>query len=496
MELGKEEMGNEVIGGLQEESDLYSEEAPEVSEIDEETLEEILEDMMTKELLKEYGDVEEEIEDKESPDSEVEEEEIMEESIVDVNEDADEEEVMADEEAAILDRLTDEIAAEVEDEVAEEIDRLTKETVRELAEEIAEEILVGMEEEGTPLEEEIEAEESEIEADEDDELMEYLDNLDDIVEESVEEGEEDNGIAEKRDGEYPFGAWEDEINNDLHGNEIEDEEESTEVDSDVANEEDEDEESVEVNWEDLQYLYGPYLEELKEEYFEKGGDEEGEDFNEIYDNLESFEAAEKDGEITYPDYSDQSEDVEEQGSDYGEDEDEALGEALYEEAVEEAIKELEDEAAEAAKELVDEMLVELVEEEREKEMLEQQKMQEYEETQECSILDSMVDNCQVIDLYEGLGDGGYKEAFTGPCNRHQLCYICASTFGVSAKTCDEIFVDEMFDMCSSAVSRTGSCEAHAGYFLKAAKNTRRIPEPNSYLDYVCRTECVYNALLQ
>ncbi|XP_077987952.1 uncharacterized protein LOC144442466 [Glandiceps talaboti] len=490
-----------------EEGDLESSEMePEIDD----ALEQILKDVIAEDLLTEFDEVEEvEEEMEEEGDDELELEGDAEEEVIVEDDGLDE---LSPEDAALLDELTKEIADEVEEEVAEEVQKMADIAVKELAEEIAEEILLELNTEGGDDEDEEEGEMVEEERDSEEDIA--------IPGNYYEEGDSEdeyNQITAKRDGEYPFGAWQDEANDDKDEMEDYDEDEDEGFGNEIPEGYDEEEVSEEgneldesVNWEALQYLYGPYLDKLAGQMAESekyGNEDEG--YNDIGNALES--SIEEEEEYIYPQYSDEDEaeeeqmvegegeeDVSEEVSDYDysdEPQNEAENEVLYEEAVEQAIVELENEAAEAAKQLVDDMLFELVEEEREKEILEEEEQQEEqlleEYEQECGILDYILDDCEVIDLYSGLGGDGFKEAFTGPCNRHQLCYLCGSTYEVSERSCDEMYYDEMMDMCNDY-----SCQQRVLYFLKAAQISRTMPAPDPYLDYVCRNECVVNALVR
>ena len=48
------------------------------------------------------------------------------------------------------------------------------------------------------------------------------------------------------------------------------------------------------------------------------------------------------------------------------------------------------------------------------------------EAKVCPILNYLVDDCSVIEGFRGLGADGYQQAFSRPCNRHQICYTCVS----------------------------------------------------------------------
>ena len=48
------------------------------------------------------------------------------------------------------------------------------------------------------------------------------------------------------------------------------------------------------------------------------------------------------------------------------------------------------------------------------------------EGKECPSLQYFIDDCNIVNNYADLGADGYKDLFTGACNRHQLCYTCVS----------------------------------------------------------------------
>ena len=48
------------------------------------------------------------------------------------------------------------------------------------------------------------------------------------------------------------------------------------------------------------------------------------------------------------------------------------------------------------------------------------------EGEECPSLQYFIDDCNIVNNYADLGADGYKDLFTGACNRHQLCYTCVS----------------------------------------------------------------------
>ncbi|XP_071512141.1 uncharacterized protein [Diadema antillarum] len=106
----------------------------------------------------------------------------------------------------------------------------------------------------------------------------------------------------------------------------------------------------------------------------------------------------------------------------------------------------------------------------------------------CPVLDYILDDCSVIDGFRGLGSGGYREAFSSPCNRHQLCYTCSHSYGIPTNLCDEIYKAELLTLCNG----DAECKQRAKYFWLAATNERT--PPNFPLS-VCSDKCVLDYLL-
>ncbi|XP_002734166.2 uncharacterized protein LOC100371206 [Saccoglossus kowalevskii] len=471
---------NEVVESVEE----FDEEPPaSVFDIDKETLEKMMQVAMDEGMLGDFEpqDSVDEIDDFElEPESS---EQEFEESIVDeVNDEP------TSEEEAMLEQLTEEIMEEVRAEIGKEIGKIAEDAITDLTDEVTAQVVEELKNGEIGFNDIDEAfgqeEGSESETDED--------YLQEFWEASQSEEEK---VPDKRDEEYAFGAWEDSANEDRNVDQINEvevlndmEEEGDDYDDDNVGDEND------VTWKALQYLYGPYLDNVKQELIKYDSDEDvsNEIANGIY--LEDSEFDDESYRV--------EEDNEEEESDYdystqGED----AYEEMYEEVVAEAVKELEDEAADTARKMVDEMLLSLVREEEREEQeeaeeeavaeAERERLAEQYDSEECQILDYVVDNCEVIDLYEGLGDNGYREAFTGPCNRHQLCYICSDTYQLSETLCDKVFYGEMTEICEDSAA----CLMRAEYFLKVAQ-LRDVPENNPYLDFVCRNRCVLNALYE
>ncbi|XP_054771678.2 uncharacterized protein LOC129279602 [Lytechinus pictus] len=110
------------------------------------------------------------------------------------------------------------------------------------------------------------------------------------------------------------------------------------------------------------------------------------------------------------------------------------------------------------------------------------------EAKVCPILSYLVDDCSVIEGFRGLGADGYKQAFSRPCNRHQICYTCSTSYEIPTKLCDEIYKAELLTLCNGDLE----CMQRAKYFWLAATNDRTAPDATLSL---CSDRCVLDYLL-
>ncbi|XP_071798520.1 uncharacterized protein [Asterias amurensis] len=112
------------------------------------------------------------------------------------------------------------------------------------------------------------------------------------------------------------------------------------------------------------------------------------------------------------------------------------------------------------------------------------------EGEECPSLQYFIDDCNIVNNYVDLGADGYKDLFTGACNRHQLCYTCGSYYDVDAKLCDELFKAEILSRCPS---KDTDCKQRAKYFWLVARNNRiHVPDSPS----VCGDPCLLEFLVE
>eukprot|EP00057_Strongylocentrotus_purpuratus_P026607 XP_011681081.1 PREDICTED: FK506-binding protein 5 [Strongylocentrotus purpuratus] len=110
------------------------------------------------------------------------------------------------------------------------------------------------------------------------------------------------------------------------------------------------------------------------------------------------------------------------------------------------------------------------------------------EAKVCPILNYLVDDCSVIEGFRGLGANGYQQAFSRPCNRHQICYTCSASYEIPTKLCDEIYKAELLTMCDG----DPECMQRAKYFWLAATSDRTAPDVTLSL---CSDRCVLDYLL-
>ncbi|XP_071950595.1 uncharacterized protein [Antedon mediterranea] len=154
-----------------------------------------------------------------------------------------------------------------------------------------------------------------------------------------------------------------------------------------------------------------------------------------------------------------------------------------------------EEEAEEEELIIAENILREIEDELQKEKIKQQSLSKKKALQAvpkappatCPVLDYLVDDCEIAAV-DGIGGNGYRQAFSVPCNWHQVCYTCGYSYGISQEICDEAFYLEMLARCGNSQA----CSDRADFFLVAVVEDR-VPLLRS--SSVCQNPCLTNFLL-